>query len=99
MAKTAKKHILKDLGPIWSVIFIIVFACLLTGAIVNFVNKVHYTNMLLGLQHKANSAQNQLNSEKYDVSFIIKNYGNSINCYDLRSTYARDLCNQHNQGS
>ena len=99
MAKTATKHSFKDLSAIWSVIFILIIACVITGAIVNFINKVHYTNVLLGLQHQANAAQGQLSKEKYDVSFIIKNYGGSINCYDLQSSYARGLCNQHNQGS
>jgi hypothetical protein len=78
-----------------SVGLIVLFA-IITGLLVNFFDSVHYSNIVSQADGQASSAQAVLGKEQYDVKFLINNTGNKqINCYDLRSDYARGLCTTH----
>ena len=77
-----------------SVGLIILFA-IISGLMVNFYNSVHYSNLVSQADGQASAAQSQLGKEQYDVKFLINNNNKQINCYDLRSDYARGLCTTH----
>lgn len=69
------------------------------GLLVNFLDNVHYNNLLLQAYSQASTAQSELGKEQYDVKFLINNGSKQLNCYDLRSDYARTLCSAHDQSS
>lgn len=84
-----------------SVGLIILFS-IITGLAVNFFNSVHYSSLISQADGQASLAQATLGKSQYDVKFLISNTGSKqINCYDLRSDYARGLCGVHDntQGS
>lgn len=78
-----------------SVALIIIFA-IITGLLVNFLDKIHYSNLLSQADGQAGLAQEELGKEQYDVKFLINNNSMPINCFDLRSDFARSLCTTHN---
>jgi hypothetical protein len=75
---------------------LIILCSIITGLAVNFFNSVHYSNTLSQADGQASSAQAEVGKEQYDVKFLINNTGTKqINCYDLRSDYAREICSRH----
>jgi hypothetical protein len=78
-------------------VFLIIICSAVTGLIVNFFNSVHYSNLVSQADGQTNSIQSDLGKIQYDVKFLISATGNKqINCYDLRSDFARGLCSSHN---
>lgn len=83
----------------WNVVFMIVVFSAITGLGVNFFDYLHHNNSLLQANGQASSAQTELAKEQYDVKFLINNSSNQLNCYDLRSNYARSTCDLHNNNT
>lgn len=75
-------------------VLIIVFSAG-TGLIVNFFDNIHYNNLLSQVSGQVGTAQAELGNEHYDLKFLINNTG-QLNCYDLHSNYARNICQTHN---
>ena len=69
------------------------------AVIVNFMNKIHYSNLLNQANGLTASAQNELAKERYDLTFLVQNSTGPLNCYDLHSTYARSVCTTHDQAN
>lgn len=78
---------------------LILFTAVLSGLIINFIDKLHYNNLLLAATGQDTVLQSKLNEEKYDVSFLINNSNTQLNCYDLRTVYARNICRTHDTNS
>lgn len=66
-----------------------------TGLIVNFFDNIHYNNLLSQVNDQVGTAQTELGNEHYDLKFLINNSG-QLNCYDLHSSFTRNLCQTHN---
>ncbi len=77
-------------------IVLIVVLTVITGLLVNFFDKIHYSNLLSQADGQAGLAQEELGKEQYDVKFLINNNNLPINCFDLRSDFTRSLCATHN---
>lgn len=77
-------------------VVLIILCSLITGLAVNFFNSVHYSNVVSQADSQTSATQSELGKEQYDVKFLINNSNKQVNCFDLRSDYARGLCNTHN---
>ena len=78
-------------------IILLIVAILGTVFVTRFFEKLHYDNLL----QKSYTAQAHLSdtttNEELDLKYLINNTNAPLNCYQLMSSYARQLCNQHNQ--
>lgn len=83
----------------WKVILVIALLLLITGLVVNFFDNLHYSNLLLQADGQVDSTQAQLSKGQYDVKFLINNSNGQINCYELCSTNARNICRTHDNNS
>jgi hypothetical protein len=81
----------------WRVFFLVLACSAITAGIVRFSENLHYSNSLLQANDQTNSAQTQLAAEQRDVKFIISHDNSQLNCYEMQSSYDRNLCNLHNQ--
>lgn len=79
----------------WKVVLLVIVFSVMTMVMVNFFDNLHYSNLLLQANGQATVAQTQLGKEQYDVKYLIDNNTHQLNCYDLLSTYARNICNTH----
>jgi hypothetical protein len=83
----------------WGAALLVIFFCLLTAIIVNFLNNIHYKNKILQASNQVTAAQTLQTKEEYDLNFVISNYSGQLNCYDLHSPYAHAICNTHNSSA
>jgi hypothetical protein len=83
----------------WLFVVFIVGGSIATGLLVNFLDELHYSNLLLQANGQASAAQTALGKEEYDVKFLINNGSTQLNCFNLRSDYARRICNTHDNGN
>jgi len=81
----------------WEILILVVAFSMITGGLVKFYDNEHYNNSLLQSNNQATSAQSQLKAEQSDIGFIIEHDNGQINCYDLQSSYDRNICNSHSQ--
>lgn len=80
----------------WKSILLVFFLVLVVGLSVHFTDNIYYSNQLSQVNNQNSSDQSQLNAEQHDLGFVINNYSDQLNCYDLQSTYAHNLCSSHN---
>lgn len=80
----------------WRIILIGLALLIILGLMVNFFENLHYGNLILQANDQTSTAQAELSKEQYNVQYLINNASGQINCYNLRSNYARNLCNTHN---
>lgn len=107
MAKSRARHRIENsaltLSPSaktnfnWSILLIVVVCSAITGGIVRFSDNIHYNSALLQASSQTNSAQSQLEAEQHDMQFIISHDSSQLNCYELQSSFDRNLCDTHNQ--
>lgn len=81
----------------WSVFVLVVFCSVLTGLAALFFTNLHYSNQIINDNNEISSYQTQVKSEQHDIQFIIEHDNTQINCYELNSSYDRNICNSHNQ--
>ena len=78
-------------------VILLIIAIVGTAFVTRFFEKLHYDNLL----QKSYTAQAHLsdttNSEELDLKYLIDNTHAPLNCYQLMSSYARQLCAPHNQ--
>ena len=82
---------------VWSIVILVVFFSALSALAAVFFVNIHYNNEVVSANDQASSAQAQLKSEQSDVNFVIQHDDNQINCFQLSSSYDRNICNSHNQ--
>lgn len=69
---------------------------LMSGLAVNFFNSVHYGTELLQNNGQIVSLQASQSRERHDIKHIISTMPSSLNCLQLESVYAKNICKQHN---
>ncbi|HVS58491.1 MAG TPA: hypothetical protein VHD60_02000 [Candidatus Saccharimonadales bacterium] len=82
--------------PRGKVVLLVVVAMLVAILGTDFFDKVHYNNQLTHLNHEYGVLQDTEAQEHADLKFVVQNYPSSLNCYQLLSPYAQQLCQQHN---
>ncbi len=78
------------------VLVLVVFFSLATSAIVNILDSIHYNNIITKIYSSDVNNQLQLDKTIKDYKFVLTQDNNSLNCYQLQTSYDQNLCNKHN---
>ena len=77
-------------------VVVVIILVAATALLVNFYNELYYTKPLLQDSGQISNLQTELGKEQYDVKLLINNSSAQVNCFNLRTIYARNICTTHN---
>lgn len=80
-------------------VLITVICSLIVGGGVHFIDSVNYNNSLTQVYNQKANYRTQLNETFKDYTFLLNQFKNSLNCYQILTNKDQALCNQHNTTS
>lgn len=83
------------LVPRGKVVVLVLVAMLVAVLGTDFFDKLHYNNELTQANHDYGVLQSTETQEHADLHFVVTNYPSALNCYQLQSPYAQQLCQKH----
>ena len=76
---------------------LLIITILISVLVTRFFEKLHYDNLLGKVNTAAAQANATNHNEQLDLKYLISNTPGTLNCYQLMSDYAKQVCDQHNQ--
>lgn len=78
-------------------IFLLLIATvLITAGLVHFYDTINSNNALTKSYSQKVNYLNKYNETQKDFTFVINQFNNSLNCFQLQTNTDQSICNQHN---
>ncbi len=78
------------------IFFLLIITALISGGIVHFYDTINSNNALTKSYSQKINYLNSYNQTQKDFTFLINQFNNSLNCFQLQTTIDQNLCTQHN---